>query len=304
MKWLIIRNPKAGGGAAVNQWPKFRQALLDAQIDFTDWRTEKANHAEELARTAIAKGYRKILALGGDGTVNEIVNGMVGQSYADSSQLILAQWPMGTGNDWSRSLNIPSDLNTFIQLMKAEKTVLHDVGLMSWTNDRRQQDQRYFINIASLGFAAEVVKTVQAKKRKGKLAYLQAAIKVLRNYKAEPIKLSIDGKAAIEFELFNLSLGIGRYHGGGMQQCPDAHFDDGVFDLTLIQKISPWKVVLNIRNLYNGSFVKQKEVQQFKGQTIEVEAPKQMLIEIDGELLGKGSVSFSLLPAQVRVLTN
>lgn len=304
MKWLIIRNPKAGGGAAIKQWPKIRQALLNAQIEYEDWRTEKAKHAEELARTAIAMGFRKILALGGDGTINEIVNGMVGQSYVDSSQLILAQWPMGTGNDWSRSLILPKDLKSFLALMKAEQAVLHDVGLISWTNKRQKTQQRYFINIASIGFAAKVVQAVQAKKRKGKLAYLRATIKALRQYEAQSMRLKIDGKDVGEFETFNLSLGIGRFHGNGMQQCPDAHYDDGVFDLTLIQKISPWKVVMNIRRLYSGRFVEQAEVLQFKGQSIELKSSEGLLIEVDGELLGSGTATFSILPAQLKILTD
>lgn len=303
MKWLVIRNPKAGGGAAIKQWPKIRQALLDAKIEFEDWRTEKVNHAQELARKGIRMGFYKILALGGDGTINEIVNGMVGQSYVDSSQLILAQWPMGTGNDWSRSLKLPKDLRGFVALMKAEQAGLHDVGLISWTDKRQKTKQRYFINIASMGFAARVVQAVDAKKRKGKLAYLQAAIKTLRQYEAQKMRLKIDGKDIGEFETFNLSLGIGRFHGNGMQQCPDAHYDDGVFDLTLIQKINPWKLVMNIRRLYSGSFVQEEEVLQFKGQSVEIKAVKGLLIEIDGELLGRGTASFSVLPAQLKILS-
>jgi YegS/Rv2252/BmrU family lipid kinase len=304
MKWTIIRNPNASSGKGVTFWPRIREILLDSGIEFEDFRTDYCGHATELTRAAISKGSRFIAAMGGDGTVNEVANGILGQSYCDSKEILFTQIPIGTGNDWSRTMMISKKLNEICTHFKTGKERLQDVGLISWTENNKEQ-QRYFVNMAGMGFDAYVGKIANEKKAAGKagiMGYVSTLLSCLFFYKAQPVSLKYDGVKIADYELFSLSVGICRFSGAGMLQCPNALYDDGLLDLTLIDKISKMKVLLNIPGLFSGKFVKNKEVHQFRAKHIEITASSKMLLEVDGEIIGSGSCEITILPAMLRVL--
>ena len=294
-----------GAGSSLKKWPEVRDKLLALGIDFYDLRTQYAGHATILAREAIKEGARHFIAMGGDGTVNEIANGILGQSVCPSTDILLTQIPLGTGNDWSRTMGIPKKLSRLGELFENGVEIVQDVGLVGWHNTSNQQKQRYFVNMAGMGFDAYVGKIAALKKAKGKsgkMGYLSALISGLWSYQTNPIELKIDNQHIEDYDLFSLSVGICKYSGAGMLQCPDAIYDDGLLELTLIDKISKMKVVFNIPKLFNGKFVRNKEVHQFKGHHIDIFTTKKTLLEIDGEVIGEGSAHFSILPKQLKVL--
>lgn len=305
MKWLIIRNPNASGGKSMKLWPKVREILLQEGLEFEDQCTSKPMEAIELVSEAIGKGYRKIAAMGGDGTVNEVVNGIMSQSFCDSKEILFTQIPIGTGNDWSRTMGIPKNFKALARFMKSAVADYQDIGLLSWKNSKGKVQQRYFVNIAGMGFDAFVGVIANKNKVEGKsgvFSYVKALLSGLYQYKVQSVNLKVDSHNKGSFELFSLAVGICNYSGGGMKQCPDASYNDGILDLTLIEKINKWKVVFNIPRLYSGSFVKNKEVHQFKGQYIEIKANENTLLEVDGEVIGTGTAEFSLLPSVLKVL--
>ena len=305
MKWLIIRNPNAAGGKSMRLWPSIREKLLSEGLDFEDVCTSKPMEAIDLTREAIAKGYRKIAAMGGDGTVNEVVNGIMSQSYCDSKEILFTQIPIGTGNDWSRTMGIPKNFKALAHFMKSAGEDYQDIGLLSWKNSKGKELQRYFVNIAGMGFDAFVGVIANKSKAEGKsgvLSYIKALLSGLYQYKVQSVNLRVDSQNKGSFDLFSLAVGICNYSGGGMKQCPDASYNDGILDLTLIEKINKWKVVFNIPGLYSGSFVKNREVHQFRGQYIEIKANENTLLEVDGEVIGSGTAEFSLLPSVLKIL--
>lgn len=306
MKWTLIRNPMASGGKSLEQWPAIRDKLVSLNIEFEDLRTQYQGHATILAREAIKNGARHILAMGGDGTVNEVANGILGQSSCPSTDILLTQIPIGVGNDWSRSMGIPHKLSELGNLFQNGTTIIQDVGLVSWNDETGHPTQRYFVNMAGMGFDAYVSKAANDKKAKGKkqrfMGYISSLMSGLWSYETTPIDVKIDNQSKGKYELFSLSVGICKYSGGGMLQCPDAIYDDGLLDLTVIDKMSKLTILINIPKLFNGRFVKNQKVHQFRGHSIDIIATKDNLLEVDGEVIGSGSAVFQILPKQLKVL--
>jgi diacylglycerol kinase (ATP) len=305
MKWTIIRNPNAASGKCQKIWPDVRKVLLDNVVDFEDLRTDYPGHATELARESIAKGSRFIIAMGGDGTVNEVANGILGQSFCNPLEIVFTQIPVGTGNDWSRTMNIPKNYLDLSLMLKSGSERIQDVGLFSYKDDKGHEKQRYFVNMAGMGFDASVGEVANRKKAAGKSGfggYISALLGTLFSYKVKPMSLKIDGEQKGDYQLFSLSAGICIFSGAGMKQCPQAIYNDGLIDITLIEKISKFKVIRNVPALFSGKFVKNKEVHQFRGKYIEIANDSETLLEVDGEVIGKGSCQIMILPLALRVL--
>lgn len=305
MKWTIIRNPNAASGKGTKIWPDVRKALLDKGIDFEDIRTEYPGHATELTREAISKGSRFIAAMGGDGTVNEVANGIMGQSICNPLEILFTQIPVGTGNDWSRTMKIPKKYDLVAEMLKSGIEKIQDVGLISFVDNKGKESQRYFVNMAGMGFDAAVGEKANKNKAAGKTGvggYISVLLGTLFSYKVKPMSIKVDGEKKGDFQLFSLSAGICIYCGAGMKQCPDASFNDGQLDVTLIEKISKLKVIANIPSLFNGKFVKNKEVHQYRGKYIEITNDKETLLEVDGEVIGSGSCEFTILQEGLKVL--
>lgn len=305
MKWTIIRNPNAASGKCQKIWPDVRKVLLENAIDFEDYITEYPSHATYLTREAISKGARFIIAMGGDGTVNEVANGILGQSFCNPLDILFTQIPLGTGNDWSRTMKIPKKFNELSLMLKSGTEKIQDVGLFSYKDDKGNEVQRYFVNMAGMGFDASVGEVANRKKAAGKSGfggYISALLGTLFSYKVKPMSLKIDGELKGDYQLFSLSAGICIFCGAGMKQCPDAIYNDGLIDVTLIDKISIFKVIRNVPALFSGKFVNNKEVHQFRGKYIEIVNDRETLLEVDGEVIGKGSCQITVLPDSLRVL--
>ncbi len=304
-EWLMIVNPNAGIGKAGRDWGHISELLKVEGFDFHTVFTEAPNHATELTREHIAKGCRKIVAVGGDGTMNEVVNGIMLQTDMPSTQITLGMIPVGTGNDWGRTYNIPLDYIKCIKVLKTEQTKVQDAGFVQYQNTSTRKG-RFFINMAGLGFDGLVAKKTNADKMRGKgnaLLYLKHLIGSLFSYKKCQTLVEVDGQT-IEDKIFSIGIGIGQYNGGGMRQAPDAITDDGLFDLTLIKDISKWGVITNVRRLYDGTIKKHKQVQTLLGKRIRIESACPIMLEADGESLGYSPFDFHIIPQSLRVIVN
>jgi diacylglycerol kinase family enzyme len=166
-EWVVIVNPNAGNGKGRKDWEKISSGLRNHNITWSEHFTERKGHAITLSQEAIDSGYRKILCVGGDGTLNEIVNGAFNQKTCQTKDITLGLIPVGTGNDWGRMFGIPLNYEGAVQIIKEEKTMLHDIGRIDYYNGL-EKCIRYFINIAGLGFESVVVKRTNIQKDKGK----------------------------------------------------------------------------------------------------------------------------------------
>ena len=246
-----------------------------------------------------------MIVVGGDGTMNEAVNGIFNQQDVPSTEITLGMIPVGTGNDWGRTFNIPTDYKNIVRVIKKCDTLVQDAGTVKYLSEDGEKS-RFFINMAGLGFDGFVAQKTNYDKDHGKsnpLAYIKNLITSLFSYKASQIKIVVDDYEVNE-KVFSISIGIGQYNGGGMRQAPDALPDDGLFDVTLIKDLSKWSVVASLRKLYNGTIGKHKRVITLMGKVIRIDSDPPVLLETDGESLGSSPFEFQIIPKSIRVIVN
>ena len=303
-KWLIIVNPNAGIKKGARDWTLISRLLNEANIEHLCVLTEHRNHANLLVSEFLEEGYRNIAVVGGDGTMNEVVNGIFMQHHVSASAIKLGMIPVGTGNDWCRTFGIPFDYKAAIQILKKEKTFLQDVGKINYY---RQNDPqlRYFINIAGMGYDALVAKKANLLKEKGKggpFAYFYFVFASLFQYKFIEAVIDVDDQQVFKGEIFSMNVGICKYNGGGMMQVPDAIPDDGLFDVMLIKKASKWVVIRHTSKLYKGTHVKLPIVNTYRGKSVRIRSIGKIYLEADGESLGHSPFFYEILPRSLMVV--
>ncbi len=305
-KWLVILNPNAGQRKAEKDWKKISALLKEAGFDYHVVFTEHRHHAMHLAEDYFNDGYNKVIVIGGDGTINEVANGIFRQTRFPTTDITIGMITMGTGNDWGRMYHIPEKYKKTIKVLKQGKTFIQDAGLVTYHQDGRQQ-QRYFVNMAGMGYDALVAQKTNAMKDKGgggPLTYMYNLVASLFQYKLKRMGITIDGENAFTGLVYTMSVGICKYNGGGMMQLPPAVPDDGLLDITIIKNATRWMVVKNIKNLFDGSFVKLPVVEQFIGKTVKIESlgKEPVFMEADGESLGHSPLTFELIPQSIKLI--
>ena len=305
-KYLVIVNPNSGSRKGEKDWLLITKLLVQYGIIFDNVFTEHKNHAIDLSREAVLKGYRKIIVVGGDGTMNEVINGIFLQEVVPTNNIQIGMIPVGTGNDWGRMYGISHDYEKAIQIINENNLFIQDAGKITYKNI--ENHTRYFVNMAGMGYDALVAQKTNLMKEQGKggpFAYLINLFLGLIQYKFNHMMIMIDGEQKYNGKVFSISVGICKYNGGGMMQLPNAIPNNGQFDITLIKKASKFKVITNIKNLYDGSFVKIPEVELFTGKKIEINArPKHsVFLEADGESLGHSPIVFEIIPKSVCLIS-
>jgi YegS/Rv2252/BmrU family lipid kinase len=301
--WTVIVNPNAGNGKGRKDWEKISAHLRNANISFTVCFTEKKGHAIKLTLEAIAEGFRNIITVGGDGTLNEVVNGVFSNTVCPTTDVVLSLIPVGTGNDWGRMFGIPLDYEKAVNIIAEKKTLVHDIGLVSFFNGNEKK-LRYFINIAGLGFESVVVKKTNIQKdngRGGKLIYFYNLLTSLLAYKNTKSEITIDGEI-LHADIFSLNVGNGRYCGGGMRQTPRAIPDDGLLDVTIINGMGKFEIIRNLKILYNGKILQHPKIDGYKCKNIKVTSEEVMFAEADGESLGRTPAEFSIIPSGIKIV--
>lgn len=302
--WHVIVNPNAGNRKGRKDWTAISELLSHYRIASGHIFTEAKHHAMELAADAIKNGARKILVIGGDGTMNEVVNGVFRQQYVPTGEITLGMITVGTGNDWGKMFNIPMDYESAIKVIKNENTFLQDTGVIKFFSGTETRE-RYFVNIAGLGFDALVVKRSNRQKEKGrssKALYFWTLLRSLLWYRHTSTSIEIDGKK-IQNDTFSISLGIGRYSGGGMMQTPTAVADDGLFELTLIKRMRKGEIIRSLKRLYNGTILDHPKVEGYTGSRIKIDSDPLIHVEADGESLGHSPIEFNILPRSINIVT-
>jgi len=304
-RWMIIVNPNAGVQKGTKEWPKIHRIIEKEGVDHDFLFTEHRDHAIHLARKSIEKGYRKIVVVGGDGTLNEVLNGIFLQQTCPVQDIIMGMIPIGTGNDWCRMFNVPFEYEGAVKLLKQKNTFVQDVGKVSY-HKKDQIYDRYFMNVTGMGYDALVAKKTNLFKEKGHggpLTYLWFVFASLFQYKFLDAVIEVDGNPEFKGEIFSMNVGICKYNGGGMMQVPNAIPDDGLLDMTLIVKAPKWMVIRHTSKLYNGTLIKLDMVKTFRGKTIRIRSTGKIYLEADGESLGHTPFTYEIIPKALRVVT-
>lgn len=297
----LIVNPAAANGAVGRNWPRVRDFLQAEGAKFDAVLTEEPGHATRLARQALDDGYRTIVAVGGDGTVNEVLNGLVEEGSVDP-EVTLGIIPCGTGADFSRTLGIPRDYVGACRHLLRLVTRLVDLGRITCLREGREVE-RYFINAAGLGFDGEVAEVANRfpKVLGGTITYLACLFISLVTYRNKNVELSFDGQH-LKGRLNSVILCNGRYFGGGMFIAPGASLDDGIFDVIILGNLNKLEVVMNVRRVYRGTHLAHPKVSLCHAKEVHVEARERMFIQAEGELIGEAPATFQIIPQALRVL--
>ena len=302
--WYVIVNPVAGFGRGLEDLPHITKLLRENNIPHELVFSQHKHHVTELTVQAVNEGYCNIMVIGGDGTLHEVVNGLFIQNHAPVEEITVAVIPVGTGNDWIRMYGIPTRYAEAIRAVKEGHTLLQDIGEVHYEESQYAQ-VRYMANVAGAGFDPSVTKIYEHYKalgRRGRHLYAKGCVKSFFKYHSTGVKVWIDGELVHSNLLFSIAIGIGKYNGGGTQQLPLAVADDGLFDITLYRPMHWWQILFRLRRLFNGDIYSIGHVSHHRGRHIRIESTPDIMLEVDGELLGYTPIEFKIHQRAVRVI--
>jgi len=303
--WHIIINPTAGNGKAAKALSAIKRAFEKAQLSYTIHQSKRQWDCAILTQTAIENGARKIVAVGGDGTGHEVINGIFNQKEIDTKEISFGFIPVGTGNDWIKNYQLPKRLDDIIALLKREKHLFQDIGLVHFRNEKGEKQQRYFFNVAGMAYDAHVAKAAQKINTKyfSGLYYYYLIFRCLFDYKTKPARLILDEKQSIEKKFYTINIGLCRYSGGGMQFTPHALPDDGLFAVSTITEMSKIQVMFSTHYLY-GNIAKHPKAALFKAKSVKIESMQEgnTLLELDGEFVGCSPIEIALIEKGLKVI--
>jgi YegS/Rv2252/BmrU family lipid kinase len=295
----IIVNPAAGANTTYRRWPHIQSLLRNSGLSFDFEYTEGAGHAFALAREAASDGYGLLVAVGGDGTINEVANGVLTAVNTEFTTMGIVS--TGTGNDFIRSLGIPKDYVGACQRLVGPHRLMIDAGVVEYEKDGQRQ-QRYFVNSAGVGFDAEVNEAVEhLPKRIGHtIPFVMGLLKTLPAYRNKDISLVIDGRRESR-RVLSVIVSNGAYFGGGMKIAPDADISDRQLDVLTIGDVGKLELLKVFPRVYKGTHITHPKVRVEKASEVTVESGMRILVQADGELLGEGPATFRVLPAALNL---
>ncbi len=311
MKPFLVVNPRSAGGATGRHFDTIVQAVRNALGDCAHAFTERPLHAIELTRKALADSYDLIIAVGGDGTINEVVNGFFEEPRPGEpvkpirAGAALGVLPRGTGGDLRRTIGLDGDVWRSAARLKAEPGPV-DVGRVDYQDDEGRPASRYFINVGGTGVGAKVVDIANASSKVlgGKLTFMISSMRALASWRDVDLRVSIDGGPAEDHSVTSFAVANGRYFGGGMMVAPEARLDDGIFHLTIWKGFTLLDFVLKQGAMYDGSHVRLKGTSTATAKTVRIEArgTEPVGIEVDGERIGRLPATFSVQPGALRIV--
>jgi len=300
---LLIVNPRSANGSTGRRWPAIEGKLRSLLPPFDVAFSERPLHATAIAREATGR-YGCIALVGGDGTVNEVANGLVADDRPLRPDLTLGIIPRGTGADFVRTLGIPRDLEGAAERLAMGKVREIDVGKVRYRSPDGSEAVRYFLNEGEIGMGAAASDRVNrsSKRLGGRLSFLRATLITALSYRPHLVNLSLDGAPAQPMLLTNVWLANGQYSGGGIRMAPRARLDDGLLDVVCIGSLSRLQTVIFLPKLRSGAFIDLPQVTYLTARRIEAESEVPVLIEVEGEAIGSLPATFELIGERLKVI--
>ena len=296
----VIVNPVAGAYSTRRKWSFINKLLKRVGLSFDFQYTEGVGHAIELARVAASDGYRYLVAVGGDGTVNEVANGILYSTSA--ARTVLGVIGTGTGSDFIRSVGISRDYSIACSALTRFRRLSIDVGVVEYQS-KGQTLRRFFVNAAGVGFDAAVVKETERlpKYFGGTIPYLAGLVRTLFSYKNKSVILDIEDELE-RGRILNVVVANGGYVGGGMHIAPQAELNDSLLDVVIVGDVGKFELLKALPMVYKGTHLNHPKVSLRKATHITIESPEQMLVYADGELLGESPASFWVMPSALSIV--
>ena len=310
MSAFVVVNPKSGGGRTGRDWPSIERSLREAHPRLSVGITRARGEATQLVRAALGQGHSEIIAVGGDGTINEAVNGFFVPEGPIAPDAVFGFVTSGTGGDFRKTFNIAHGHGAAIARLKEAQPRAIDVGRVSCLTHDGQPTVRYFANIASFGLSGRIVESVNrarvAKLFGGQFAFAFHSAFAMLTYRDRAVRIRVDGDFDEIARVSTVAVANGQCFGGGMRVAPDARPDDGVFDVVILGGASKSKSLADMKLLYTGEHLGLPNVQFVQGRKI-VAAPvaetggRSVPIEVDGESAGQLPATFEILPRVLKV---
>lgn len=317
LKAMFIINPTSGGGMGLRQWPDadaYLRGQRELPFSYRYAFTSEHGEAVQLAAQAVQDGYRLVIAVGGDGTINEVVNGLFRDGPPpDDLQMGVVQ--AGRGSDFGRTVGVPSDMREALARLIDGRTQQIDIGKMSYPLQRHGQPMseatRYFANIAGVGFDAEVAlradrsRQTMGKVLGGSIPYLSALFLSLVRYRNRRVIVEADGERLhISAPVYSVVVANCQYFGGGMRVAPNADPADGLFDVVIIGDFGKLELMHELPKLYEGSHLSLAKVQVVRARRVMVrsaESRGRLIAQVDGEVGGHTPLTFEIVPGALRL---
>lgn len=295
----VILNPAAGRGYGAKVEPKVRRLLAEEGFDFDLVRTKGPWHATDLAERAARDGFQTIVAAGGDGTANEVINGLMAIAE-DEAVPALGVIPAGSGSDFANAIGVPTDLREACRRLAVGQTKTIDLGRVTVDDGR----PRYFGNVVGVGFdGAVLIETLKMKRLRGLALYLPAVLKtVFLNFEAPLTTIEYDDQRMVLSALM-VSVTNGPREGGGFLVAPDAEPDDGLFDLCIAREADRLTILRLVPRFLSGTHVDHELVTMARARRVTISSPEGLVAHVDGEVLCTDArrIECEILPAQLRV---
>jgi YegS/Rv2252/BmrU family lipid kinase len=300
--WVIL-NPAAGKGRAEREWPAIAARLREAGITFTQAVTCGPGDARGLAREARLAGAGRLIAAGGDGTLNEVINGLVAAAGSAAPPPALALLPLGTGVDFARGLGVRTIEDILAALQTGVPRAL-DLGRARFRDHDGAERERAFLNVADCGLGPQASAQIErVDRRLGRAAYLYGALQAIAGYAPASTRITVDRHPVYEAPCGLLAIGNGQYFGGGMHIAPKARPDDGLLDLVILGATDRRTLVGDLLpRVYRGTHLRHPAVHFARGTTITIESDPPLPLELDGEIVGTTPATFTIQPQRLTIL--
>lgn len=301
---IFIVNPQAGNGSTGKTWPRLNTHAHSRLGRFETVFTRGPGDAIRATRRALEEGYRRIVCVGGDGTLSEVVNGFMAVAPTTRGQRQLGFIPNGTGCDFVRTVAIPRNLTQAIDTIAVGQSRPIDIGRLWIRPHGARPVCRHFHNIASFGLGGEVSERVNrgAKAFGPFLSFLWATVVALLRYGKKRVTFRVDDGLVQTAIVWNVVIANGRFHGGGMQVAPEARVDDGLFHVVVIGDLSFSEVCRHLPKLYIGRINEIEKVHTWTGRRLEAASPERVLLEVDGEQPGTLPVIVEIVPEAINMI--
>jgi YegS/Rv2252/BmrU family lipid kinase len=304
-KSVLIVNPRSANGKTGKNWTRIEQEVRRGLKTDLDVRfTERQGHATILTSEAIKEGYERVVAVGGDGTINEVMNGFFEKEKPLNPNAAMAVMSIGTGSDFVKTLEFPTTPFEAAERVRLGKVWAIDLGRCTFTGPGGEQGSRFFINIADFGSGGAVVDKVNrtTKLFGGQISFLWGILTTLPTYKNRLTKYQIDDGPEEEKVLNTFVVANGRYYGGGLKPAPDAQLDDALFDIVSIGDIGFLEAVSSLGKFRKGTYLEIPKVTFSRGKTVVASSEETQLVEMEGEVVGRLPARFEMFPKAMKII--
>jgi len=302
---IFIVNPRSANGATGRNWTRINAEIARGfQAEYDVRFTERQGHATPITSEAIKEGYEIIVALGGDGTINEVVNGFFEREKFINPNAAMAVMSVGTGSDFVKTLEFPTIPFECAQRIRSGRQRKVDLGKCIFTSLDGEQRSRFFINIADFGSGGAVVDKVNrtTKVFGGQISFLWGILTTLPTYKNKLTRYRIDDGPEEEKVLNTFVVANGRYYGGGLKPAPKAELDDGVFDIVSIGDVGFFQAISSLGKFRKGTHLEIPTVSFWRGRTVFADSEETQLVEMEGEVVGRLPARFEMLPKAMNLV--